>query len=420
LSKVLMNNTTEDNRVVITGIGAISSVGVGREAFWQALTAGHSGVQEIEQFDTAELPSHKAAWVKDFDPKPLIPRKLLRRLDRPTRLAAAATQIALDDAQLSTGEGPGNEIGLVLNTTFGPVSTNEKYLRTIIDHGPRLASPLLFPGTVTNAAAGYIAMIHKLRGPSSVVVGASGIAYAADLIRSGRAECVLAGSFEGLCETSYRVACELGFLATATANADEDSRPFDVRRNGFVLGEGATILVLESVKHATGRNARIYAEIAGDAVVYDSTQDRLLAFRSMDERLLARAMQTALSEAELCVDEVDAVIALAMSSLEVDTAEARALHTVFGARAATLPVSAIKSALGETVGMANAASIACGALTIAHGVIPPTINCEQRDPVCEVDCVPGTSRALPIRTVLCNSLELSGNNSVCVLTQFTA
>lgn len=408
----------KDNRVVITGIGVVSSVGTGRESFWNALVSGHSGVREIERFDTSALRSHNAAFVIDFDPKLFIPATILRRLDWPTRLVAGATKLALDDAKLAVDEGDGDEIGLILNTTFGPVSTNEKYLRILIERGPREASPLLFPGTVTNAAPGYVAMIHKLRGPSSAIVGASGICYAADLIRYGRADCVLAGGFEEFNELSYRIASELNFLATASNGVNENSRPFDLQRNGFVLGEGAVVVVLESDRHALSRNADIYAEFAGYATVYDPTEDSQISFRSLSDQLLTRAMQGALSDAERTVDDVDAVIALAMSSPEIDTAEAQAFHTLFGSRASTLPVSAIKSVLGETVGMANAAGIVCGALTIAHGVVPPTINYTQPDPTCNVDCVPGSSRTVSVKTVLCNSLELSGNNTTCILKRF--
>jgi 3-oxoacyl-[acyl-carrier-protein] synthase II len=413
-------------RVVITGIGVVSALGIGRDEFWQSLLFGKSGVKEIEQFSTVGLPSHKAAWVGNFDTG--IPPMLLRRLDRPTRMVTKATALALEDSNLNINsvipdvidENLTEEIGLILNTTFGPVSTNEKYICSMIEQGPAGASPSLFTGTVTNGPAGYASMMFKLRGMSSVIVGASSVSYAFDLIRAGRADCILAGGFEEITETGYHVASELDFLSKSTPEAEENSRPYDTRRNGFILGEGCVIVVLESAGKAVARGANIYAEVAGHATLYDSSEDIRLSFRSLDTTILVSAMESALMDANCSPDEIDAIFGLAMSSPEVDIAEAKAFQRVFGNRLKTISVSAIKGALGETVGMANVAGIACGALAIKNSEIPPTINCEYLAP--EID--PGyfhiTQQSQQINIILSNSLELSGNDTVHILKRFIA
>lgn len=413
------------NRVVITGIGVVSSLGIGKDEFWQSLLAGKSGVREIEQFSTELLSSHKAAWIGDFETG--IPPMLLRRLDRPTRMVAKATALALEDSKLDLkidgsqllDESLTEEVGLILNTTFGPVATNEKYILSMIEQGPAGASPALFTGTVTNGPAGYASMMFRLRGMSSVIVGASSVNYAYDLIRSGRAKCILAGGFEEVTETSYRVASELDFLAKATSEIDENSRPYDLRRNGFVLGEGCVIIVLESADQAVSRGAPIYAELAGQSTFYDSSEDKRLLFRSLDSNILSYGIRNALRNANTDPAEVDVIFGLAMSSPEVDIAEAKSLQLCFGSRLRNITVSAIKGALGETIGMSSAAGIACGALSISNATVPTTLNSECIPQEIDLDFLSNKHFSHEINTVLCNSLELSGNDTVHVLKRFT-
>lgn len=414
----------ETKKVVITGIGIVSSLGIGKDEFWKALVSGKSGIRNIEQFSTEGMPSHKAAWVGNFDPG--IPPMLLRRLDRPTRMITKATALALVDSKLKInlpGENTINEIlteeiGLIVNTTFGPASTNEKYILSMIEGGPAGASPSLFTGTVTNGPAGFAATMFKLRGMSSVVVGASSVGYAYDLIRAGRANIILAGGFEEITETGYHVASELDFLAKSTSNTEENSYPYDVRRNGFVLGEGSIVLVLESAESARARGVDIYAEIASHTTYYDAKQDSKIPFRGLDSDILSAAMKNSLRMAKSIPSDIDGIIGLAMSSPEIDKSEATALFQVFGDHLERIPICAVKGALGETIGMSGVASVACGALAIRNNYFPSTINSNIIEK--EMQCLHLDFNNIDgeINNVLCNTLELSGNDIVHILKRY--
>jgi 3-oxoacyl-[acyl-carrier-protein] synthase II len=405
----------DEQTVVVTGLGVISPVGTGWEEFWQSLLAGRSGVRPISRFDPDGLATRIAAEVPEFDPTQYMSRKDARRMDRHCQFAVAAAGLALADSGLQVTPENAHRIGACIGTGIGGIITFEEQHRTLMERGPDKISPFFIPMLIPNMASGLVSIHYGLKGPSFGVVsacatGANSIAGAMDLIRSGRADVVLAGGTEaGITPLGVGGFCAMRALSTRNDDPQAASRPFDARRDGFVMGEGAGILVLESLAHARARGARIYAELAGYGTSADAYH---ITNPDPQGRGAVQAMEMALAEAGVDRDEIDYVNAHGTSTPVGDPCETAALKTVFGERAYKLAVSSTKSMMGHTLGAAGALETIVCVLAVRHDLVPPTINYEYPDPLCDLDYVPNVARQTQVRCALNNSFGFGGQNAV--------
>ena len=408
-------------RVVVTGVGIVSPLGIGREEAWEAATAGRSTAGPITRFDASAHGCRIACEVGDFDPSTWIDRRGLRRMDRVTQFAVAASHMAVEDAGL-TIEGGGERAGVVIATGNGSSETFETLDADLLDRGPERGSPLMVPMTIVNMSAGQVSIALGLRGPSSCVVtacasGNHGIGDAAALIRRGTADVMLAGGTEA----GITPFCMAGLDATRALSRRNDeperaSRPFDRDRDGFVAAEGAGVLVLESLEHAVGRGADILCELRG----YGASSDGYhLTEPDPSGRWQVAAMRTALERGGIDPEEVDYVNAHGTSTGAGDPVEIGAIRALFGERAPSVMVSSTKSMHGHGMGAAGGFEAVLTALAIREGRVPPTINVENLDDACTgVDHVLGATRDAPVRVALSNSFGFGGHNAVLAMSRF--
>jgi 3-oxoacyl-[acyl-carrier-protein] synthase II len=400
-------------RVVITGIGCISSFGVGHGPFAEALMAGTCGVQPIAAFDTSACRSHRAAMVQGFDPAAFIAPLVLRRVDQVGRLAIACAHLLFRDAGCVPGPDGTDEIGVALGTCTAGVDSTVEYLRGFAEHGPAGVPALLFSNTVSNAPASLCAIEFGLRGPNVTfnqreASSLCALAFAIGAVREGRIRAMLTGGADRIEETFFNVHDRFHALSPMRAGGEEAARPFDRRRNGFVFGEGGFAVLVESETAARERGARVYGEILGLGMTASRTE---LNQWPADPAGLARAMQLALADAGLPPARIDAVYATANGSPHLDALEAVALATVFGDR--PVPIASLKGAIGES-GAGGAAGVVAGLLTLSHGVIAPTVGFAERDPACAVNVSP-TARRSDGDTFLVNSVASGGTNYALVV-----
>lgn len=404
-------------RVVITGIGMITPVGNDTLTTWEALCAGRSGTGYISSFDASDQLVRIAAEVHDFDPSAYLDRKTIRRTDPVTHFAAAATQQALADAEFRVTERLADSVGVVFGTGVGGMHTLSEQFRVLYDQGPERISPMLVPRMMANAAAGHISLMTGARGPciatiSACATGANAIGEAAEIIRRGDAIAMLAGGAErGI--TPIGIAAFAATHAVSQRNDDPShaSRPFDAERDGLVIGEGAAVLVLEDAEHAEARGAHIYAELAG----YAATADAYHIVEPAPEGAgLARAIRRAIRKAGIDACEVHYINAHGTSTQYNDRTETEAIKHVFGEHAYRLAVSSTKSMIGHTFGAAGAIEAAVTVLSLAHGVLTPTINLTHPDPACDLDYVPNVARTAEVRVALSNSMGFGGHNAALI------
>ncbi|MCL6639212.1 MAG: beta-ketoacyl-ACP synthase II [Firmicutes bacterium] len=408
-------------RVVITGLGIISPVGTGLDRFWSSLVGGVSGIKKVERFDPANFTSKIAGEVVDFDPARYIDKKEARRMDRFTQFAVAATGMALKDAAIDLEGENRDRIGVILGSGIGGITTLEEQARVLFEKGPGRVSPFFVPMMIANMGAGQVAISYRLKGPnvtsvSACASSANAIGDAFKMIQWGHADVMITGGTEAPI-TPLAVAgfCTMKAMSTRNEEPEKASRPFDARRDGFVIGEGAAILVLESLEHALKRGARIYAEMAG----YGSTCDAYHVAAPDPEGLgAANAMREALTDAGLAPESVDYINAHATSTPPGDKAEVLAIKKVFGTRADKLAVSSTKSMTGHLLGAAGGLEAAVCVLSIDRGVIPPTINYEYPDPECDLDCVPNVARKKEVNVALSNSFGFGGHNATLVFKKY--
>ena len=426
-------------RVVITGLGVVSPNGIGKDAFWSACVEGRSGVGPIRSFDASGHPVSVAAEVPDFDMTPFIPleyRKSLKIMGRAARFGVAAAGMAVRDSGLAMDNLDPARVGVVMGAGLVPVDLPDlaPMLARAVDEGGRFQAPLLgergrdslFPlwllKYLPNMAAAHISMVCRAQGPNSTVVtacaaGTQAVGEAFRLIARDDVDVCLAGGADSrmdpLLLLAYRA---LGALSAASRPAAEISRPFDADRDGFVLGEGAGILLLEELEHARRRDAVIYAEVLGLGTSFDA-----YAITKPDPEAggAARAMTWALREACVDVRDVDYINAHGTSTRLNDLMETVAVKRVFGEGASALPLSSIKSMIGHLIGAAGAVEAVALALTLQRGVLPPTINQRRRDPACDLDYVPNTARDFPVRTALSTSFGFGGQNAALVMRRFS-
>ena len=405
----------ERRRVVVTGLGTVNPLAHDVDEFWDALLAGRSGAGPITLFDADGMPSRIAAEVKDFDTEVYMPRKASRRLDRSSLLFWAATKQAMDDAALEfeDGDPAGLRAGVVCGTGIGGIGTTQQQMAMLAERGPSRVSPLAIPMIMSNQAAGAISIDFHLAGPSTCTVtacaaSANAIGDAAEIIRRGVTDVMVAGGMEAAV-TDFAMSGFASMKALTTRNDDPEraSRPFDKERDGFLLGEGAGALVLESLEHATARGARIYGEVAGYGMSADSYH---ITLPRPGGGGAARAMQGALDDAGVDAADIDYINAHGTSTPANDATETLAIKTVFGGHAYKLPVSSTKSMTGHLLGGAGAVEAVISLMTIESGVVPPTINQTTPDPACDLDYVPNEAREVRVKRVLSNSFGFGGHN----------
>ncbi|GBD09247.1 3-oxoacyl-[acyl-carrier-protein] synthase 2 [Candidatus Thermoflexus japonica] len=404
-------------RVVITGMGAITPLGNDVETFWRNVVAGRSGVGPITLFDASPLKTRIAAEVRDFDPEAWFGRKEARRMDRYAQFALAATQQALQDARLEPAHVDRERVGVILGTGIGGLGALVQGVETLMTRGPDRISPFMVPMMLADTAPGLIAIAYGFRGPNMAVVtacasGTNAIGEAMHLIRRGDADVVIAGGAEAaILPISVAAFNVMGAISTRNEEPERASRPFDRTRDGFVMGEGAGILVLERLEHAQARGARIYAEVVG----YGASADAYHITAPLENgEGAALAMRRALADAGLSPREVDYINAHGTSTPLNDKSETQAIKAVFGEAAYDVPISSTKSMIGHLLGAAGAVEAIVCIRAITDGIIPPTINYEHPDPECDLDYVPNVARRKPVRVAMSNSFGFGGHNA-CVI-----
>ena len=405
-------------RVVITGVGLISSVGIGTGANWDALLAGRSGIGPITRFDAAHFTTRIAGEVKGFDPLQFMDRKDVKKADVFIQYALAASQFAVDDARLEVTRENADDVGVFIASGIGGFSTIEREHMELIHGGPRRISPFFIPASIINLAAGQVSIRFGARGPNlatctACTASAHAIGEASEIIKRGDANVMIAGGSEASI-TPMGVGGFAAMRALSTRNDEPQraSRPFDKDRDGFVIGEGAGIVILEEYETAKRRGATIYAEIAGYGLSADAYH---LTGQPEDANGAVRSMRMALRKAGIAPDQVDYVNAHGTSTPINDPTETRAVKTTFGEHARTLVMSSTKSMTGHLLGAAGGLEAGITALAVRHQIAPPTINLDAPDEGCDLDYAPNAKRPMLIRYALSNSFGFGGTNGTLVL-----
>ncbi len=399
-------------RVVITGLGAVTSIGIGWESFWQSLIAGKSGISDVTLFDTSGHFTHRGGEIKNFTPGDFLSAEKMNTLSRSSQFAVVAANLAIRDAHLSSEELRKLSAGTCVGTTMGSVQTSEIINQMIVLEGRTDFSSDLICQVPTHSTPAAVAREFGLVGPSLMFstacsAGNYAIGYGFDLIRLGRVDLVLAGGADPFSKVAFTGFNQFG------AVAPEKCQPFDMNRKGMMVAEGVGMLIIESLEHAMMRNAAVYAEIAGYGLSCDAHHMTLPSVEGV-----SRCMKQALRETLIAVEEVDYICAHGTGTPANDKAECAAIRNVFGERTKDVPVSSIKSMIGHAMGAASALEAISCALTIKHNIIPPTINYETPDPECDVDCVPNQAREHEVNIALNNSYAFGGNNASLVLRKY--
>jgi len=409
-----------DKRVVITGIGVLASNGIGKDEFWKALEEGRSGIKTVSLFDTSTTRSKLAGEISNFKPEDILGKKGLRTLDRSTKLVNAAAKLAMDDANYHIeNEQMSETTGVSLGSTMGSVWSISEFDKESLREGPRAVNPALFPNTVINSPASQISIKFNIKGFNTTIStgftsSTDAISYAVNFIKLYDYDVVLAGGVEELCEQTYKGFHKIGHLAGSRPGKDEVNCPFDKRRNGIVMGEGAAILVLEELEHAKKRGAKIYAEILGYGTSFDVKSKNIYNPKATGA---TEAIKYALDDAKLSSDSIDYICASANSTLDCDVMETRAIKNVFNSRSKSIPISSIKSMVGESFSASGAMNMAASLAVLEKGFIPPTINYEKTDKRCDLDYVTNKTKKKNINTILIDSFSPTGSNSTLIISK---
>jgi 3-oxoacyl-[acyl-carrier-protein] synthase II len=408
-------------RVVITGLGAITPIGIGKDEFWQSLINGRSGIGPITRFDASDYTSRIAGEVKNFDPTQYIDKKESKRMDRFTQFAVAGAGMAIEDAGLDLEVADRERVGVILGSGIGGIETLEGQAKVLAEKGPSRVSPVFVPMIISNMGAAQVAISYRLHGPNITSVSAcasssNAIGDAFKMLQWGHADVMITGGTEApITPLAIAGFCTMKAMSTRNEEPQKASRPFDAQRDGFVAGEGAAILVLESLEHALKRGAQIYAEIVG----YGSTSDAYhMTAPDPEGRGAINSMKAALQDAGASPEAVDYINAHATSTPLGDKAETLAIKTVFGVHAQKLAVSSTKSMTGHLLGAAGGLEAMACVLSIQRGVIPPTINYEQPDPDCDLDFVPNVARKAKVSFALSNSFGFGGHNATLAIKEY--
>ncbi len=411
-----------ERRVVVTGIGVISSLGTEIDTFWKNILDGQCGIDRITLFDVSNYDCQIAAEVKAFDPTPALPSpKEIRRTDRFTQFGVYAGWRALQDSGLDLEKVDRDQVGCFIGSGIGGLSTTETQHSVLTEKGPGRVSPFMIPMLILNMASGMFSMYHKLRGPnvatcSACATSTHALGEAWRTIKMGDANVIFAGGTEAaIVPMGMSGFAAMKAMSTRNAEPKRSSRPFDSQRDGFVMGEGSGVLALEELEHAKARGARIYCEIVG----YGNTADaNHITAPAPDGEGAARCMKMALRSAGLRPEDISYINAHGTSTPQGDVCETQAIKSVFGEHARKLAVSSTKGATGHMLGAAGAVEMALCAKAIQNQIAPPTINYEHPDPQCDLDYVPNTARPMAINAVLNNSFGFGGHNATIAARRF--
>lgn len=410
-----------NTRVVVTGMSAISPLGTGLEKFWQGLIQGKSGIGPITRFDASDFPTKIAGEVKDFDPTIYMDRKEAKRMDRFTQYAVAGAKMALEDAGINQDELEKDRVGVVLGSGIGGMETLEDTARVLHEKGPGRVSPFFVPMMIGNMAAGQVAIALGVTGPNITVVTAcasatNAIGDAFKLIQRGGADLVITGGTEAsIIPLAFAGFNSMKALSTRNEEPEKASRPFDKERDGFVMGEGAGIIILEKLEHAQKRGAKIYAEMLGYGTTADAHHITAPAPGGVGA---AKAMKEAIKDAGLTPEKIDYINAHGTSTDLNDKYETMAIKDVFGEYSKKVAVSSTKSMTGHLLGAAGGIEAIATALAIRNSIVPPTINLENPDPECDLDYVPNKAREMNVDYALSNSLGFGGHNASIILGKY--
>ena len=404
-------------------MGVVSPIGIGTDVFWNALTTGKSGAARVTLFDVTGYTCQIAAEIKGFEPENYIEKKTIRRMDRFTQFAYAAADMAIRDAQLDQAKTDPDRVGVIVGTGIGGLSTIEEEHIVLREKGARRVSPFLIPKLISNMAPGEIAIRWGYTGPNYAVSSACAtsnhaIGDAMRLLRYGDADVMIAGGSEAaITPLGFAGFCSARTLTTRNDAPEKASRPFDLNRDGFLMGEGAGIVVLETLDHAVARGAKIYAELAG----YGATDDAYhITAPNPEATSSVKAMQRALADADLKPEDIQYVNAHGTSTELNDKTETKALKLVFGEHAKKLAISSTKSMTGHLLGAAGVTELIATTLNITHQIAHPTINYETPDPDCDLDYVPNKPRPMLITNAISNSLGFGGHNAVLAVKRYAA
>ena len=408
-------------RVVVTGLGLVTPLGIGVEKTWTAIIAGRSGVGRITRFDPSEFPSQIAAEVKNFDPADFIEKKEIKKMDKFIQFGVAAAKMAVEDSGLRITDAIAERVGVYVGSGMGGLPAIEATHSKLLEGGVKKVSPFFIPMTIINLVSGHIAMMHGAKGPNSAVVtacasGTHAIGDAFKIIQRGDADVMIAGGTEAVISPlGIGGFCAMRALSVRNDEPEKASRPFDALRDGFVMGEGAGVVVLEELSWAERRGARIYAEVKGYGMTGDAYH---MTTPSPEGEGAARCIKIALNDAGLSIEEVDYINAHGTSTKFNDENETAAIKSVFGKRAYEMPVSSTKSMTGHLLGAAGGIEAIFSVLAMENGVIPPTMNYEFPDVECDLDYVPNKSRAANVDIAMSNSFGFGGTNACLVFKKY--
>jgi 3-oxoacyl-[acyl-carrier-protein] synthase II len=406
-----------EKRVVITGVGVIAPNGIGKDAYWKALKEGKSGIRQISVFDPGLFRARRAGEVVDFEAEQFLGTKGLRHLDRSTRFLCSAAKLAIEDAGLEITEENTADIGVVTATTLSVVFNIADFTKDAHRDGPQHVNPAKFSATTINAPSSQVSIWFNIKGFNATVstgytAGIDALKYAVDFIRRGRAQAVLVAGVESLFFESYVGFLKLDFLAGI--KGEEISCPFDMRRNGIILGEGAGVVIVEEEGHAKARGAKMYAEVKGTGNLFDPFRSGKYNPRADG---LKRSISEALKSAGIGTDEIDYICASANSVQQQDRLETMVIKEVLGEYAQSTPVSSIKSMIGEAMSASGILQIIACVGAFEEHFIPPTINYREPDPACDLDYVVNQARIKRLGNILINNFGPGGNNAACVLSR---
>lgn len=410
-----------DRRVVITGLGMVTPLGIGVEENWEAVCSGVSGIKEITKFDPAPYPCRIAGEVKNFRPEDFLDKQQARRLDIFIHYALAAARMAMEDSGLKIASANSHRVGCLTGSGLGGLTMLEHYHQVLLEQGPKRISPFFIPGMIANMAPGQIAIEFGAKGPNlSIETACAASCHAVGesyrFIREGISDAMITGGSE-VVVTPLALSgfCAMRALSTRNDAPEKASRPFDMDRDGFVMGEGAGILILEEMEQALERGANIYAEVMGYGLSADAYH---VSAPDPEGEGAIRCMAMAIQSAGLRPTGIDYINAHGTSTKLNDASESKAIKTLFGEHASKLAVSSTKSMTGHLLGGAGGVEAIYTALTIRHGIIPPTINYETPDPECDLDCVPNVARKEQVSVAMSNSFGFGGTNASLVLKKF--
>ena len=413
-----MSTPSNPRRVVVTGIGCLTALGPDSATFWDSLLKGRSGISRVTRFDPTDFPSKVGAEIRDFDPGVYMDPKEARRNDRYTQYAVAASRMAVEDAKLDVNKIDSERFGVIIGSGIGGMETIENQARVLIERGPSRVSPFTIPSLIANIASGVVAIEFKAKSVNYGVVsacasGSHSLGEAMRHIRDGHADVMLSGGSEAaITRLGYAGFCNMKAMSTDFNDTPEKaSRPFDKLRDGFIMGEGSGVLVIEELEHAKARGARIYCELAGYGATCDAYH---ITGQDQEGKGLALCLDRALADADVKKSEVSYINAHGTSTPINDRCESLAIKRSFGELAPKIAISSTKSMTGHLLGAAGGIEAAACVLAIHNGIVPPTINYENPDPDCDLDYVPNKARTMKVDVAVSNNLGFGGHNASLV------